>query len=327
MALPETIRGLIAARLDALTSAQRSVLQDAAVVGDPFWSGALATMHVGEDIGPSLAELRRRGLIRRTSSQSMTGNDEYAFAHGLVRDVAYGRIPRAGRATRHIAVAHWLEETAGDRLEDRAEQLAHHTTEALALAIASGANEDISALQDHARRALQMAGQRQTPIDMPQAAAYFRQALELTPVGHPLRPTLLRKSTELAWRTGKVDVDEAIRAYEEAMHLALANGDEHEAAWCMRRLYFQIGFRGDTEVARQLLIEVSTCSSTRRVSRPSSWQSCTRVAPRTRCSRDGRRDRWNGRTGRCRSPIRRPSTSWRCTSEGTAGASSAIWTG
>ena len=253
IALPETIHGLIAARLDALTAAQRSVLQDAAVVGDPFWSGALATMHAGEDIGPSLAELRRRGLIRRTSSQSMSGNDEYAFAHGLVRDVAYGRIPRAGRATRHIAVARWLEETAGDRLEDRAEQLAHHTTEALSLTLASGASQDVTALQDDARRALQLAGQRQTPIDVPQAAAYYRQALELTPAGHPQRPTLLRKGTELAWRAGKVDVDEAIRAYEEAMHQALGNGDDHEAAWCMRRLYFQIGFRGDTVAARQLL--------------------------------------------------------------------------
>ena len=244
---------MIAARLDALTSAQRSVLQDAAVVGDPFWSGALATMHAGEDIGPPLAELRRRGLIRRTSSQSMTGDDEYAFAHGLVRDVAYGRIPRAGRATRHIAVAHWLEETAGDRLEDRAEQLAHHTTEALSLTIASGATEDVSSLQDDARRALQLAGQRQTPIDVPQAAAYYRRALELTPPGHPQRPTILRKGTELAWRGGKVDVDEAIRAYEEAMNTALEDGDDHEAAWCMRRLYFQIGFRGDTVAARQLL--------------------------------------------------------------------------
>ena len=183
----------------------------------------------------------------------MTGNDEYAFAHGLVRDVAYGRIPRAGRATRHIAVARWLEETAGDRLEDRAEQLAHHTTEALSLTLASGASQDVTALQDDARRALQLAGQRQTPIDVPQAAAYYRQALELTPPGHPQRPTLLRKGTELAWRAGKVDVDEAIRAYEEAMHQALGNGDDHEAAWCMRRLYFQLGFRGDTVAARQLL--------------------------------------------------------------------------
>ena len=58
IALPETIHGLIAARLDALSPSQRSLLQDAAVVGDPFWSGALASMHDGEDVR-RLAEPRR----------------------------------------------------------------------------------------------------------------------------------------------------------------------------------------------------------------------------------------------------------------------------
>jgi class 3 adenylate cyclase/tetratricopeptide (TPR) repeat protein len=253
IALPETIQALIAARLDALTSAQRSLLQDASVVGDPFWSGAVASMHGEEDVTASLGELRRRGLIRRTSSQTMSGEDEYAFAHGLIRDVAYGRIPRAGRALRHLAVARWLEGTAGDRLDDRAELLAYHTTEALALSIAAGASDDVPRLTRDARRFLLLAGQRQTPIDVPQAATYYRRALELTPAGDPQRPTLLRKGTELAWRAGKVDVDEAIRSYREAMDEALANGDQHEAAYCMRRLYFQMGFRGDTGSARKVL--------------------------------------------------------------------------
>ena len=69
----------------------------------------------------------------------------------------------------------------------------------------------------------------------------------------PQRPSLLRKGTELAWRAGKVDVDEAIRSYQEALDEALTNGDEHEAAYCMRRLYYQLGFRGDMEAARKLL--------------------------------------------------------------------------
>jgi tetratricopeptide (TPR) repeat protein len=183
----------------------------------------------------------------------MTGEDEFAFTHGLIRDVAYGQIPRAGRATRHLAIARWLEGTAGDRLEDRAELLAHHMTEALRLAIASGAPEDVDALTQDARRFLLLAGQRQMSIDVPQAATYYRRALELTPVGDPQRPTLLRKGTEFAWRAGKVDVDEAIRSYQEAMDEAVANGDELEAAYCMRRLYFQMGFRGDTDAARKLL--------------------------------------------------------------------------
>lgn len=251
--LPDTVHGLIAARLDALSAAQRSLLQDAAVVGDPFWSGAVAAMHERDDPTVGLAELRRRGLVRRTSSQTVAGEVEFAFTHGVVRDVAYGRIPRAGRLSRHLAVARWLEETAGDRLGDRVELLAHHTTAALALAVTARQPLDIPALRLDARRFLLLAAQRQTPIDVPQAADYYRRALDLTAVGDPERPRLLRKRTETAWRAGELDVDAAVRAYEEARDEALADGDELEAAHCMRRLYFQLGFRGNTQEAGQSL--------------------------------------------------------------------------
>ncbi len=143
IALPDSIQALIAARLDALTPGQRSLLQDAAVVGDHFWSGAVASMNASDaDVAERLRELQRRGMIRRSSTQTIEGQDELSFSHGLVRDVAYKQIPRAGRVHRHLAVARWLEETAGDRLEDRAEPLAYHTTEAISLARAAHLPED-----------------------------------------------------------------------------------------------------------------------------------------------------------------------------------------
>ena len=60
-----------------------------------------------------------------------TGQDEYAFWHALVRDVAYRSLPRKVRAARHLAAARWLEQLAGDRVADHAEQLAHHYLTAL----------------------------------------------------------------------------------------------------------------------------------------------------------------------------------------------------
>ena len=259
VAVPETIHALIAARLDALTPAQRSILQDAAVIGDPFWSGAIADMgardgdgsvEVGVDVAEALLELQRRGLIARTSSPTMEGEDEFSFAHGLIRDVAYGQIPRAGRAKRHLGVARWLEATAGDRPEERVELLAHHTSEALSLLVAAGLHEDVAALKDDARRFLRLAAERQSSLDVGQAAAYYRRALELTPADRPERPRLLRRTAELGWRSGQLDVEGAIRTYEEAVELALLRGDRQEAALGMRRLYFQLGFRGDGEAAR-----------------------------------------------------------------------------
>jgi class 3 adenylate cyclase/tetratricopeptide (TPR) repeat protein len=259
IAVPESIHALIAARLDALTPAQRSLLQDAAVVGDPFWSGAiahLATEHddrsadAEADVAEPLRELQRRGLIAMTTSPTMEGEDEFSFTHGLIRDVAYGQIPRAGRAKRHLAVARWLEATAGDRLEERVELLAHHTSEALSLVQAAGLPEDVPALEDEARRFLVLAADRQSALDVAQAATYIRRALELTPAGRPERPRMLRRTAELGWRSGQFDVDAAVRTYEEAVELALEAGDHEEAALAMRRLYFQLGFRGDGEAAR-----------------------------------------------------------------------------
>ena len=253
IALPDSIQALIAARLDALTPGQRSLLQDAAVVGEHFWPGAIARMNGDERMDEQLRELQRRGMIRRSSTQTMQDQEELSFSHGLVRDVAYKQIPRAGRVARHLAVARWLEETAGDRLEDRSEPLAHHTTEALALARAAHLPQDTPELQDEARRFLLMAGKRQTSLDVAQAASYYERALELTPQDHPDRSTILRETTGFRWRSGRLGVDEAVAAYEEAVDLALANDDPEAAAFALRRQYFQLGFRGDSEEARAAL--------------------------------------------------------------------------
>jgi class 3 adenylate cyclase/tetratricopeptide (TPR) repeat protein len=254
IALPDSIQALIAARLDALTPGQRSLLHDAAVVGDHFWSGAVAFMNTGDaDVAQRLRELQRRGMIRHSSTQTIEGQDELSFSHGLVRDVAYKQIPRAGRAHRHLAVARWLEETAGDRLEDRAEPLAYHTTEALSLARAAHLPEDTPELQDEARGFLLMAGKRQTSLDVAQGAVYYERALELTPADHPERSRILREATGFRWRAGRLSVDDAVTAYEEAVKLALANDDRESAAFALRRLYFQLAFRGDSEAARAAL--------------------------------------------------------------------------
>ncbi len=254
IAVPDSINALIAARLDALTPIQRSILQDAAVVGDHFWRAAVASMAVDEhDLADHLRELQRRGMIRRVATRSMADLEELAFTHGLVRDVAYGQIPRAGRVHRHLAVARWLEATAGERLGDRAEPLAYHTSEALSLARAAHLPQDTPELQDDARRFLLMAGKRQASLDVVLAARYYEQALELTPADHPDRSNILRETTGFRWRAGKLGVDEAVSAYEDAVDLGLAADDREAAALALRRLYFQLGFRGDSEPARAAL--------------------------------------------------------------------------
>jgi class 3 adenylate cyclase/tetratricopeptide (TPR) repeat protein len=124
--LPETIHGIIAARLDLLSEPEKRLLQDAAVVGKVFWIGALEalggiTRRAAEELLPGLA---RRQFVQRDRRSSIAGDLEYSFVHELLRDVAYSMLPRAARADRHRRAAEWTD--ALGQSEDHAELLAHH---------------------------------------------------------------------------------------------------------------------------------------------------------------------------------------------------------
>jgi predicted ATPase len=137
--LPDTVQALIAARLDTLSPDRKSLLQDASVVGKVFWAGALAEIgdRDPDELKLTLHELSRRELVRPARASSVEGENEYAFSHQLVRDVAYAQIPRPDRARRHRAAAAWIKHRAGERVEDLAEMLAHHYLQALELSEAA----------------------------------------------------------------------------------------------------------------------------------------------------------------------------------------------
>ena len=132
--LPENVQGIIAARLDALPTEEKRLLQDAAVLGKVFWSGGVSSLSGLEDdsIAEILHGLERKGFVRRERRSAVAGETEYAFRHVLVREVAYGQVPRPARADKHVAAAHWVEVLG--RADDHAELLAHHYMTALELA-------------------------------------------------------------------------------------------------------------------------------------------------------------------------------------------------
>ena len=156
--LPETVQGIIAARIDGLEPEEKALLQDAAVVGKVFWLGAVAGLGQSErwTLEERLHALERKEFVRRERRSSVAAESEYAFRHLLVRDVAYGQIPRAARAEKHRRAAEWLEGLG--RAEDQAEMLAHHYLAALELARAAG--QPVAELVEPARRALREAGDR-----------------------------------------------------------------------------------------------------------------------------------------------------------------------
>jgi len=166
--LPTTIRGIIAARLDALPAAERALVLDAAVAGRVFWRGALERMTTDpQDLASALGELERRGLVTREAVSAFEGDQQYSFNHVLVRDVAYDLLPRARRRERHREAALFLEEVSGEFGEVEA-ALARHWRDA----------GDHSRAVDYFARA---GADAERGWAKEHAAALYREALALVP--------------------------------------------------------------------------------------------------------------------------------------------------
>jgi class 3 adenylate cyclase len=243
LAFPDSVQALIAARLDTLTPERKSLLQDAAVVGKVFWAGALAAMGDQDEREVELAlhELSRKELVRTARRSSMEGETEYAFWHVLVRDVAYGQIPRAARARRHRAAAAWIESKAGERVEDLADLLAFHYQEALELSRASGDTADASDLLPRTRRTLVLAGDRAAALDAAAAESFYRRALELYEQDDPAQAPLLlkaaRNGSPLSSTRAEQDAARAAELYRTV-------GDELGVAEALIDLSGYVTYRG-----------------------------------------------------------------------------------
>jgi class 3 adenylate cyclase len=127
--LPTSIRGIVAARLDALPPGERSVLLAASVMGRIFWRGALARLGADDkQLRDVLDSLEGRDLIRREPVSRIQGDEQFRFKHVLIRDIAYATLPRARRREAHATVAAFLEDRTAE--SDSAAFLAHHWREA-----------------------------------------------------------------------------------------------------------------------------------------------------------------------------------------------------
>jgi class 3 adenylate cyclase len=125
-AIPDTLRALIASRIDLLPAREKAALQAAAVIGRSFLPSS-----VRELLGttPDFHALEQRDFVRRAGS-SVDGEREVVFKHSLTREVAYGSLTRRDRAHLHGDFAEWLELRSAER-EDAAAVLAHHFAEAV----------------------------------------------------------------------------------------------------------------------------------------------------------------------------------------------------
>jgi class 3 adenylate cyclase/tetratricopeptide (TPR) repeat protein len=134
LVLPETLQGLIAARIDRASPELKRLLQRGAVMGRLFWTHGLAALAAGEP--PSADTLRegiRRDLIIESDERGAGRGRPYRFKHVLIHQVAYESVPKEERSKLHDRYVRWVEDTLGEERDDLIDVLAYHAEQAFLL--------------------------------------------------------------------------------------------------------------------------------------------------------------------------------------------------
>ena len=215
LAIPDTLRALIASRLDAQAPEDRALLQDAAVLGKTFSAAALAAI-AGEDeaaIEPRLRSLVKREILEISVDPRSPERGYYGFVQSVIREVAYDTLSRRDRRSRHLAAARYFEGLGEDEL---AGVLSTHY---LAAYEASDPGPEADGLRIQARLALRGAAERAIALGaLDQASACLAQALDITDAPAE-RGELLERAAVAADIEGRYSEAErlgyeAIAAYE-----------------------------------------------------------------------------------------------------------------
>ena len=136
--VPDTVQGVLAARIDLLSNTEKRVLQHASIIGRTFWLAGLLELAAdltSDTVLHALDSLVQRDFIVESEElgRSPVEHDRvFTFKHILIRDVAYNNIPRMRRSQEHARLALWLEEKTAGNTEAFVELLTYHYQQALA---------------------------------------------------------------------------------------------------------------------------------------------------------------------------------------------------
>ena len=178
--LPDTVQGVVQARLDRLDERTRLTLKVASVIGRTFLFPLLRDIH---PLRPGLAVLSAQLETLRRLDITPLENAEpdlvYSFKHAITQEVAYQSLAFAGRCQIHKSVAAWHEKRLSEATADYA-LLAHHCHYA----------GDLRGERRYAR----LAGERAAAqFANQEAVRYLSRALELTRKRAERYPLLLQR--------------------------------------------------------------------------------------------------------------------------------------
>ncbi len=232
--VPQTLQGLIMARVDHLSEGARQAIQCAAVIGRDFSLRLLSAVVDGaSSLSEDVRELEERGLIDRVAA----GPDhEFRFHHVLVQETVYHSLLVRRRERLHHTVAEGIETLFRDRLEEHVEQLSFHYAE----------SKDIDRALPYLIRAGQRAADR---FANDEALRYYRLAVDcLLKTNSPIEQRIQLYSGLGAVQSFVADYDGALNAYRAALELSRTTGKRQlprHIAEIMRRIGRVYERRGD----------------------------------------------------------------------------------
>jgi tetratricopeptide (TPR) repeat protein len=218
--VPPTTSALLAARIDRLDAADRTLLMAASVMGQIFYRQALDVLAGDVDVGAHLSSLMRKQFVRPERSD-LSGVEALAFRHLLIRDAAYDGLTKAARADLHERFGDWLEANA----PGLPEVIGYHFERACGYLRELG--DDAGRAEPLAARAgayLRTAGSASFARgDMPAAISLFTRAAGLLP--HDV--SLISLYIDLGQAYGETgDLGSSEQVMQRAVGLAAADGDE-----------------------------------------------------------------------------------------------------
>jgi class 3 adenylate cyclase/tetratricopeptide (TPR) repeat protein len=244
--VPETLQGLIAARLDGLDPEERRLLQDASVLGKTFSKEALATLAgIAEaELEPFLSGLVRKEVLGVQADPRSPERGQYGFLQDLLRRVAYDTLARRERKSLHLAAAGLLEASFGEAEQEIVEVVAAHF---LAAYEAQPDADDAGAIKARAGELLARAGERAGSLAaVGEARRYFVQAAELSDDSLE-KARLLERAGMMA--VDNTEFEAAERAFFAALELLQGANERHAAARVSGRIANVEGNTGRSEQA------------------------------------------------------------------------------
>jgi class 3 adenylate cyclase/tetratricopeptide (TPR) repeat protein len=249
--LPDTVQGLLAARLDALNPAERDLVAHASVIGRTFWKSALEPVaaEAAIDLEAALRSLRAKDLIALGEPGHAGGEPELSFKHVLIRDVAYGMLPKAIRARKHAEVGALLEARASERGEGVAALLAEHYSQAARLAAEVHLDDrELDGVSAKALEFSETAGDAAAALfSIPEALSHYETAATFAEGSEDVALRIAEKQGDLALRLGRVEV--AIESWQRCLAYWRDDDQREHLAELHRKIGTALAHKGERKAA------------------------------------------------------------------------------